>query len=135
LETVTEALTPGQIPTEQEIQEYMLAHQEDFLERQQGVVLDSADPETQRRYEEKFRREQEQRENNHRRRLHATQRENERRRGLGIPPLPLPTLAPSPGSAVMPSGAFYQNPATEPPATRVIRVIKQEQIEIPEQLF
>jgi hypothetical protein len=136
LETVTEALTAGQIPTEQEIQEYMLAHQEDFLERQYGIVLDNADPATQQRYEQKFRREQAQREANHRRRLQATQRENERRRGLGIPPLPLPTLAPTPGRPSPPAGAFNNNhnPAAQP-VTRVIRVIKQERIEIPEQLF
>jgi penicillin-binding protein 1A len=129
LETITEALTPAQIPTEQEIQEYMLAHQEDFLERQQGIVLENADPETQRRYEEKFRREQAQRETNHQRRVLATQRENQRRKSIGIPLLPMPTLTPQRSQARNP------DPRAEAPATRVIRVIKQENIEIPEQLF
>jgi len=93
LETITEPLTAAQIPTETEIQEYMAAHQEDFLERQTGVILNNADPAVRQRYEDKFRREQAQREANHRRRLMATQRENERRRNQGIPLLPLPTLA------------------------------------------
>ncbi len=129
VETVTEALTPGQIPTEQEIQEYMLAHQEDFLERQQGFIIDNASPETQRRYEEKFRREQAQRETNHRRRVLATQRENQRRQSLGIPLLPIPTLTPQ-QPEVRSSDA-----SAIAPVTRVIKVIKQESIEIPEQLF
>ena len=131
LETVTEALTPAQIPTEQEIQEYMLAHQEDFLERQQGIILNNADPETQKRYEEKFRREQAQREENHRRRVLATQRENDRRRNLGIPLLPMPTLTPT----RVPTATSRNIPSTQQPVTRVIRTIKQERVEIPEQLF
>ena len=129
VETITEALTPGQIPTEQEIQEYMLAHQEDFLERQQGITPENADPATQKRYAEKFRREQAQREANHQRRVLATQKENQRRQGLGIPLLPVPTLAPQQPPIRKP------DPRTASPATRVIRVIKQESVEIPEQLF
>ncbi len=131
IETVTEALTPAQIPTEQEIQEYMLAHQEDFLERQQGIILNNADPETQRRYEEKFRREQAQRDENHRRRVFATQRENDRRRSLGLPLLPMPTLIPARTSPP----TSNKTPTTQQPVTKVIRVIKQERVEIPEQLF
>ncbi|MEE9310327.1 MAG: penicillin-binding protein 1A [Cocleimonas sp.] len=113
-ETVTEALTPAQIPTEEEIREYMLAHQEDFLERNLGLPpMDNADPATQHRYQEKFRREQAQREANHRRRLLATQKENQRRRTLGIPELPLPALTP-----------------TAPAATQ-----REDNVEIPEQRF
>jgi len=129
VETVTEALTPAQIPTEQEIQEYMLAHQEDFPERQQGFIPENADPATQKRYEEKFQREQAQREANHRRRVMATQKENQRRQSLGIPLLPMPTLSPQQA----PSGTLDHRAI--PPASKVIRVIKQETIEIPEQLF
>jgi len=128
IKTVQELLTPSQIPTETEIQEYMLAHQEDFLERQQGIILENADPATQQRYEQKFRREQAQREANHRRRVLATQRENDRRRRQGIPLLPMPTLAQPAGSAPAPDH-------TQAPVTRAIRTIKQERVEIPEQLF
>ena len=128
IKTVKELLIPSQIPTETEIQEYMLAHQEDFLERQPGIILDNADPATQQRYEQKFRREQAQRETNHRRRVLATQRENDRRQRQGIPLLPMPTLAQPAGRAPNPNN-------NRAPAARVIRTIKQERVEIPEQLF
>lgn len=119
IETVSEALTADQIPTEEEILEYMQVHQEDFLERQQMQNLEGADQAKRQRYEEKFRREQAQREANQRRRIEATQRENDRRQRLGIPLLPMP--APIRTQSIAPA---RQQTRGQP-----------ERVEIPEQLF
>ncbi len=124
LETVNELLTAAQIPTEEEILEYMEVHREDFIARQQAILLEGANEAKRQRYEQKFRREQAQRDANQRRRVIAVQRENQRRQRLGMPLLPEPNYNPATRQAPPSAGGA--------PVTRVIR---QERVEIPEQLF
>ena len=81
-ETIVEALTTEQIPTEEEIIAYMQEHRKDLLEQQQLEALQSMDEATRFRQEERLRREATQRENNERRRQLARQREQERLQNL-----------------------------------------------------
>ena len=88
-ETITEKLTPDQIPTEEEIQAYMAEHRDDLVEQQQLRQLESLeglDEITRQRHVDRIRREAAQREENKRRREQARQREVERLRQLGIEP-------------------------------------------------
>ena len=89
LETITEKLTPGQIPTEEEILAYMAKYREDLIEQQelkQLENLEGLDEVTRQRQLDRIRREAAQREENERRREQARQREVERLRQLGIEP-------------------------------------------------
>ncbi|MGK0271008.1 MAG: penicillin-binding protein 1A [Cocleimonas sp.] len=89
LETITEKLTPDQIPTEEEILAYMTKYREDFIEQQelrQLENLEGLDEVTRQRQMDRIRREAAQREENERRREQARQREIERLRQLGIEP-------------------------------------------------
>lgn len=119
LETVTEALTPDQIPTEEDIIAYMTEHQDDFLERQQIVNLDNLDQAARQRQMERIRREQAQREANQKRRYIAIQKENERLRSLGLPTRPLPII-----------NKQQPNPASSQSGNE-----QRSRVEIPEQLF
>jgi len=89
LETITEKLTPDQIPTEEEILAYMEKYRQDLIEQQelkQLENLEGLDEVTRQRQMDRIRREAAQREQNERRREQARQREVERLRGLGIEP-------------------------------------------------
>ena len=89
LETITEKLTPDQIPTEEEILAYMAKYREDLIEQQelqQLENLEGLDEVARQRQLDRIRREAAQREENQRRREQARQREIERLRQLGIEP-------------------------------------------------
>lgn len=122
LETVTEALIPNQIPTEEDILRYMTEHQDDFLERQLTINFDNLNQAAKQRQIERLRREQAQREENKRRRYVAIQKENERLRSLGLATRPLPVINATPQKPVQ---AINKN----------TQRIKNERVEIPEQLF
>ena len=76
--TITEALTAEQIPTEEEIRAYMLKHQEELFEKRQLEALADADELTKARQLERFRREALQRQQNEERRALAREREQQR---------------------------------------------------------
>ena len=78
LETITEALTPEQIPTEEEVAAFMQEHREEMLQERQLEALQGLDEAARQRQEERIRREALQRETNERRRQLARQREQER---------------------------------------------------------
>jgi penicillin-binding protein 1A len=78
VDTITEALTAEQIPTEEEIQAYMKKHQEELLEKRQLEALAGADEATKTRQLERLRREAVQRQQNEERRALARQREQQR---------------------------------------------------------
>lgn len=122
VETITEALIPGQIPTEEEITAYFEAHREDFPNRFGIVNFENLDPAAKQRQLERLKREQAQREANERRRLLARQKENERLRKLGLPPLPMPV-------------ANNNQPGQQVIAPPEQRNNQPERLEIPEQLF
>jgi len=89
LETIIEKLTPGQIPTEEEIMAYMEKYRDDLIEQQELQQLENLqglDEVTRQRQLDRIRREAAQREENARRREQARQREVERLRSLGIEP-------------------------------------------------
>ena len=78
VETITEALTAEQIPTEEEIQAYMEEHRDEILERVNMEALADADEATRSRQLERLKREAMQREQNEERRRQARQREEVR---------------------------------------------------------
>jgi len=78
IKTITEALTPEQIPTEEEIAAFMQEHREEMLQQQQLEALQGLDEAARARQEDRIRREAMQREANERRRQLARQREIER---------------------------------------------------------
>ncbi len=78
VDTITEALTPEQIPTEEEIRAYMLKHQDELLEKRQLEALADADEATKARQLERLRREALQRRQNEERRELVRQREQQR---------------------------------------------------------
>lgn len=119
LKTVTEALIPSQIPTEEEILAYMEEHQDDFQDRQQMINLEHLDAASRQRQQQRLHREQAQREENQRRRNIALQRENDRLRSLGLPPRQIPRSS-------QPAQIIRQAPP---------RNNQRESVEIPEQLF
>ena len=139
-ETVTELLVHSQIPTEQEVFEYMEAHKEAFAEKQRNLQLMDAQKADDIRQQDRLRREAMQREANERRRAIARQREQDRRAGRPLTPWPAPVQQPArqvPHSQRAPQrqrtqqhnnnrARQYQRPA---PARR------PERVEIPEQLF
>jgi penicillin-binding protein 1A len=121
LKTVTEALTPDQIPTEEEIIAYMQEHSEDMIQLQEMRNLENLDESSRQRQLDRIRREAAQRQENERRRELARQREMERLRQLGIEPQSIPTQEvlrrPIPVSQIQPQRR------------------QPERVEIPEQLF
>ena len=126
METINEALTPEQIPTEEEILAYMAAHREDMLEQRELQVLENMenlDEVTRARHMERIRREAAQRQENQRRREQARQREIDRLRSLGIEP---------------PASLTQQQPQAnmndQQPIDRTQRA-NREGVEMPEQLF
>ena len=78
VETITEALTPEQIPTEEEIRAYMVKHQEEMLEKRRLEAMAIADEKARARQLERLRREALQRQRNEERRALARQREQQR---------------------------------------------------------
>ncbi len=78
IQTITEALTPEQIPTEEEVAAFMQEHREEMLQQQQLEALQGLDAAARARQEDRIRREAMQREENERRRQLARQREIER---------------------------------------------------------
>ncbi len=122
LQTVTEALTPDQIPTEEEIMAYMQEHREDMIEAQELRRVEHLQGAEKQRHLDRIRREALQRQENERRRALARQREVERLRSLGIEP-PASLLPPS-QIARQPIPAPIDQPIRRP-----------ERVEIPEQLF
>lgn len=114
--TVNELLVHSQIPTEQEVFEYMEANKERFAERQQELHLLDANKASEIRQQERLRRETLQRQRNERRRAIARQREIERREGRPLTPFPNEN----------------QPPARNMPTTQTN---PRERAEIPEQLF
>ncbi len=78
IQTITEALTPEQIPTEEEVAAFMREHREEMLQQQQLEALQGLDAAARARQEDRIRREAMQREENERRRQLARQREIER---------------------------------------------------------
>ncbi len=78
VDTINEALTPEQIPTEEEIQAYMQKHQEELLEKRQLEALADADEVTKARQLDRIHREALQRQQNEERRALARQREQQR---------------------------------------------------------
>jgi len=121
LETVTEALTPDQIPTEEEIIAYMAEHSEDMIEKQEMKYLENLenlDEESRQRQLDRIRREAAQRQENQRRREIARQREIERLRSLGIEPPSTPS-----------DDEIIKRPSP------VQQRRQSERVEIPEQLF
>lgn len=124
LETVVEALTPDQIPTEEEILAYMQKHREDLIEQQEMRNLENLehlDEATRQRHLDRIRREAVQRQENMKRRELARQKEIERLRQLGIEPPPTLTQ-----QVVRNPGQVRQSQ----PRRR-----QPERVEIPEQLF
>lgn len=120
LETITEALIPDQIPTEEEILAYMQEHREDLIEEQQLRQIEHMEGAQKQRHLDRIRREALQRQENERRRELARQREIERLRSLGIEPQPQ-----TPSQVVrQPINRTIQQPRRQP-----------ERVEIPEQLF
>ncbi|PID33808.1 MAG: penicillin-binding protein 1A [Thiotrichales bacterium] len=125
IETINEALTPDQIPTEEEILAYMAAHREDMLEQQEIRNLENMqnmDEVTRARHMERIRREAAQRQENQRRRELARQREIDRLRSLGIEP---------PESLMQQQLPSNNNQQYMDQTQR----INSERIEMPEQLF
>jgi len=122
LETINEALTPDQIPTEEEIAEYKLLHQQELLEKQQMQALEHADEATRQRHLERLRREAVQREENDKRREIARQKEVIRLRNLGIEPPP---------ELLKPRVVRRANPVPQ----KQPQVRQPERVELPEQLF
>lgn len=123
LETITEALTPDQIPTEEEIMAYMLKHREDMIAEQELRRIEHMQGAEKQRHMDRIRREAAQRQENERRRDLARQREAERLRSLGIEPPP----------SLLPSTQTSQQPI---PTTRIEQPRRRpERVEIPEQLF
>ena len=78
VETITEALTADQIPTEEEIRAYMEEHRDELLEKRQMEALAEADEATRVRQLDRLRREAAQRQQNEERRAMARQREQQR---------------------------------------------------------
>ena len=124
METIYEALTPDQIPTEEEILAYMATHREDMLEQREMQNLENMehlDEATRSRHMERIRREAIQRQENLRRREQARQREIDRLRSLGIEP---PT-------------SLKQQPQTNANNQQMNQTQRanREGVEMPEQLF
>ncbi len=78
VDTITEALTAEQIPTEKEISAYMEEHRDELLEKRQMEAMLGANEATKVRQLERLRREAEQRQQNEERRELARQREQQR---------------------------------------------------------
>ncbi len=123
INTVHELLVQSQIPTEEEIFEYMEAHREELAEKQRLLQLQDANKAAEIRQQERLRREAIQRENNERRRAIARQRELDRRAGRPLTPWPQQ----QPVRQQRPHPAR----ATQQPTPRR----RPERVEIPEQLF
>ena len=125
METIYEALTPDQIPTEEEILAYMAAHREDMLEQREMQNLENMqnlDEVTRARQMERIRREAAQRQENQRRREQARQREIDRLRSLGIEP---------------PASLTQQQPQANADNQQMNQTQRanREGVEMPEQLF
>lgn len=127
VETVNELLVQSQIPTEEEIFEYMQAHREELTEKQRLLQLQDANKAAEIRQQERLRREAIQRENNERRRAIARQRELDRR--AGRPLTPWPQQQPVRQQRPQPAQATQQPAPHQAPRRR------PERVEIPEQLF
>lgn len=123
--TVKELLVHSQIPTEQEVFEYMEANRERFAEKQRQLqLLDSAKA-NEIRQQERLRREAAQREANQRRRAIARQREQDRLAGRPLTPFPEERQ-----QQRQPDRNSRSIPPTRPSTGR-----RGETVEIPEQLF
>ncbi len=125
METIYEALTPDQIPTEEEILAYMAAHRDDMIERREMQNLENMqhlDEAARTRHMERIRREATQRQENKKRREQARQREIDRLRSLGIEP---------------PASLTQQKPQAETSNRQLNQTQRsnREGVEIPEQLF
>ncbi len=120
LTTVRELLVQSQIPTEQEVFEYMETHKEALAEKQRMLQLQDAEKAAEIRQQDRLRREAAQRAANERRRAIARQREQDRRAGRPLTPWPE-------------ERQVRQQPQSRPPQPRRDR--RPQQVEIPEQLF
>ncbi len=126
LETIVEALTPDQIPTEEDIQAYMQEHRDDLVEQQEIRNLENQenlDEVTRQRQIDRIRREAVQRQQNKKRRELARERELERLRQLGIEP------------DSMPSRQVTKRATQVKQQTLQKKRGRAERVEIPEQLF
>jgi penicillin-binding protein 1A len=128
-ETVNELLVQSQIPTEEEVYEYMQAHREELDEKQRMLQLEDANRAAAIRQQERLRREAMQREANQRRRAIARQRELDRRAGRPLTPWPQPQQQPPVPRRATQQRPIHRTTPRQAPARRPGRV------EIPEQLF
>ena len=144
IETVNELLVQSQIPTEQDVFEYMEAHRQEYAERELELQLMDTQRAGNMRQQDRLRREAIQRENNERRRAVARQRELDRRAGRPLTPWPAPVQQQrtqhQPARQALPSQRAPQQrnnnenrvKQNQHPAQPVRRL---ERVEIPEQLF